>query len=307
MIQTMPGAKTTDFCFQPTVADKTPDVIDRVNATLEQIDELWADLDRGEFRLMPETESQSTTTASPGRAKRAADDEAALIHCKVSIVIPVYNERRTILQVIERVRELPLNKEIIVVDDCSTDGTQGWLETLATDGDLRVIYKKTNAGKGAALHTGFAAATGDVVIVQDADLEYDPRDIPAVVRPVALGQADVSYGSRYLNGRGGDGSWLHRLGNGLLTGLSNWLNGVQLTDMETCYKAFRRNVLSDLELKQKRFGFEPEVTAKLARRQYRIREVPIRYEPRNYSQGKKIGLKDLFSTLYCIVRYGWAD
>jgi glycosyltransferase involved in cell wall biosynthesis len=157
------------------------------------------------------------------------------------------------------------------------------------------------------LHTGFAAATGDIVIVQDADLEYNPSDIPSVIRPIVLGQADVAFGSRYLHGRGQDESRLHRLGNGLLTALSNRVNGLELTDMETCYKAFRRGVLRDLHLKQKRFGFEPEITAKLARRQYRIKEVPIRYAPRGYAQGKKIGVIDLINTLYCIVRYGWGD
>lgn len=306
MTQTMPMTTSSEFVIQPPV--KIPDVVGRVEATLDQIDELWADLDRGEFRLTTEVETQpKRPKRNSNSANKSAVEDSALLDCKVSIVIPVFNERSTILQVIEQVRQLPLNKEIIVVDDCSTDGTRGWLETLTEDAELRLIFQQANAGKGAALHTGFAAATGEIVIVQDADLEYDPQDIPAVVRPIALGQADVAYGSRYLNGRGRDGSCWHRFGNWLLTSLSNWLNGVQLTDMETCYKAFRRSVLNELDLKQRRFGFEPEVTAKLARRQYRIREVPIRYEPRDYSQGKKIGVKDLCSTLYCIVRYGWAD
>src|SRR6185436_12964004 len=204
---------------------------------------------RGEFELGIEKKEPAEPVAD-GNAefntgKPAKRDFA--IDCKVSIVIPVFNERRTILQVIERVQKLPFKKEIIVVDDCSTDGTRGWLETLPASDDLRLIFKEKNAGKGAALHTGFAAATGDIVIVQDADLEYNPQDIPAVIRPIAMGQADVAYGSRYLNGQGCDGSRVHRLGNWLLTSFSNWLNGVQLTDMETCYKAFRRDVLRQIE------------------------------------------------------------
>jgi len=274
----------------------TDEFIQRFEAGVDQIDQLWAELDAGEFSV---DDAIKSPVAKP--AEKATADG------KISIVIPVYNERNTILEVIERVRALPLCKEIIVVDDCSTDGTRGWLETLRGQADVRVILKDRNEGKGAALRTGFAAASGDVLIVQDADLEYDPRDIPVVVRPVLDGKADVAYGSRYLKGRGTDGSRVHRFGNWLLTALSNRLNGVRLTDMETCYKAFRRDVLREIELKQNRFGFEPEITAKLARRRYRIQEVPIRYQPRSYAAGKKIGVKDLVSTLYCIVRYGWAD
>lgn len=303
--------------------EPTTDVIARVNATLEQIDQLWAELDRGDFKLPTETKrptaeyrrpsmqctrpSSGTTPLPREESQSATCNRLTLSDCKVSIVIPVYNERNTILQVIERVRQLPLKTEIIVVDDCSTDGTRGWLEILRGTPDLHFIFKQQNEGKGAALRTGFAAATGDVVIVQDADLEYDPRDIPNVILPIVQGTADVSFGSRYLKGRGRDGSRFHRFGNWLLTTLSNRLNGVQLTDMETCYKAFRRNVLQEVEIQQNRFGFEPEITAKIARRRYRIEEVPISYNPRGYDEGKKIGLKDLASTLYCILRYGWAD
>lgn len=292
------------------------EVIDRVNATLEQIDQLWAELDRGEFKLTPEIKqpgrpgkrpSPGTNPLRSEKSKSVNCDPRDLTNCKVSVVIPVYNERNTILQVIERIRQLPIKTEIIVVDDCSTDGTRGWLEILRGTPDLHFIFKPQNEGKGAALRTGFEAATGDVVIVQDADLEYDPSDIPNVIRPIIMGKADVSFGSRYLQGRGRDGSRFHRFGNWLLTTLSNRLNGVQLTDMETCYKAFRRDVLQQVEFQQNRFGFEPEITAKLARRRYRIEEVPISYNPRGYAEGKKIGLKDLVSTLYCILRYGWAD
>ena len=316
-----PGASTV-----PGAA--TADVVARVNATLDQIDQLWAELDRGEFKLLPESKRPSPESRRPTLEYRRASPESkrpgpdtlrsetpksgacdahGLADCKVSIVIPVYNERNTILQVIERIRQLPLKTEIIVVDDCSTDGTRGWLEILRGTPDLHFIFKEQNEGKGAALRTGFAAATGDVVIVQDADLEYDPRDIPTVVRPIVMGETDVSFGSRYLQGRGRDGSRFHRFGNWLLTSLSNRLNGVRLTDMETCYKAFRRNVLQEVEIQQNRFGFEPEITAKIARRRYRIQEVPISYNPRGYADGKKIGVKDLVSTLYCILRYGWAD
>lgn len=260
-----------------------------IDQQLGQLDELFAQINAGEFDVRP-----LDYVWPAGR--------------KLSVVIPVYNERASILEVIAKVRALPVPKEIIIVDDCSTDGTRSWLETLRdTAADVRLIFKPQNEGKGAALRTGFEFATGDVVIVQDADLEYDPRDILQVVKPIVLGQADVVFGSRYLNGKSRDASLLHRAGNRLLTGLSNLLNGLQLTDMETCYKAFKRNVLRDIELKQNRFGFEPEVAAKVARRRYLITEVPIQYQPRSYAEGKKIGLKDLFSTLWCILRYGWAD
>lgn len=306
---------------------QTTDVGARVESTLEQLDALWAELDRGDFELnidgvksdAPALEpsiasSQSATRLQAQRAKlrakaieRSKAKVTALTDCKVSVVIPVYNEHTTVLHVIEQVQKLPLSTEIIVVDDCSTDGTQKSLETLRDMPGLRLILKQKNEGKGAALRTGFAAATGDIIIVQDADLEYDPRDIPAVIQPIVAGYADVSYGSRYLKGQGRDSSRLHRCGNWLLTSCANWINGVRLTDMETCYKAFRRSVVRDIAWKQDRFGFEPEITAKVVRRRYRLQEVPIRYNPRGYAEGKKIGVRDLFNTLYCIVRYGLAD
>ena len=224
----------------------------------------------------------------------------------VSVVIPVYNEEGTILEVLSRVQELTLRKEVIVIDDCSTDGTRDLLETVRDMPGLRVILKSENEGKGAALHVGFAAAVGDIVVVQDADLEYNPEEIPTVIRPLLDGDADAAFGSRFL-GVSQDRSLTHRLLNRVLTVASNTFTGLNLTDMETCYKAFRSNVLRDLPLKQSRFGFEPEVTAKLARRRYRIVESPIGYNARGYDEGKKIGIRDLFNALYCIVRYGLAD
>jgi glycosyltransferase involved in cell wall biosynthesis len=223
----------------------------------------------------------------------------------LSVVIPVYNEEATLRTILARVCRVPIPKEIVIVDDCSTDTTPEILRTLEGTAGLRIICKVRNEGKGAALRTGFAAATGDVVLVQDADLEYDPRDYPRLIRPLIEGEADVVYGSRFLGEHPQDPSWLHRVGNGLLTRASNLFTGLRLTDMETCYKAFRRDVLRNLQICQNRFGFEPEVTAKLARRRARIVEVPITYAARNYAEGKKIGLKDACNAFYCIVRYGW--
>lgn len=224
----------------------------------------------------------------------------------VTVVIPVYNEEDTILEVLARVQKLALRKEIVVIDDCSTDRTRDRLNSVRDMPGLRVILKPENQGKGAALRDGFAAAEGDIVVVQDADLEYNPEEIPTVIRPLLDGHADAAFGSRFL-GISQDRSLPHRLLNRSLTFASNAFTGLQLTDMETCYKAFRSNVLRDLPLKQNRFGFEPEVTAKLARRRYRIVESPIGYNARGYDEGKKIGIRDLVNALYCIVRYGLAD
>ncbi len=225
----------------------------------------------------------------------------------VSVVIPVYNEVATIGEVIRRVEEAPFPKEIVVVDDHSSDGTQNELRRLEANPQLHVIYKPVNAGKGAALRTGFQQAAGAVIVIQDADLEYDPADIASLLGPILNDEADVVYGSRFLGDQPQDPSWIHRLGNALLTRSSNWTTGLKLTDMETCYKAFRRDALRGLPLEQDRFGFEPEVTAKLARRGYRFEERPIRYEARSYRDGKKIGIKDLFNALYCIWRYGYGE
>ncbi len=225
----------------------------------------------------------------------------------VSIVIPVFNEQRWIDLVLRRVAKLPFRKELVIVDDCSRDGTRDILRRWHGVAGVSVIYKLQNEGKGAALHTGFEAARGNIIVVQDADLEYDPRDIPNLLRPIVEGRADVVYGSRFLGDEPQDPSWAHRLGNRLLTAASNAFTGLKLTDMETCYKAFRRDVLDEFPLVQKRFGFEPEITAKLARRGCRFAEVPARYAPRSYSQGKKIGLRDGWNAFYCIVRYGVSD
>lgn len=241
----------------------------------------------------------ASTTPGPGREWPAG--------FKLTIVVPVFNEQQTIAEILHRVRAVPVPKEIIVVDDHSADGTRVALERLGEWPELRVIHKPRNEGKGAALRTGFAAATGDVVVVQDADLEYDPNDLPSLLEPILRGEADVVYGSRYLHHEPQDPSLLHRLGNRLLTWASNLFTGLRLTDMETCYKMIPRPLLQSLEIQQNRFGFEPEVTAKLARRRVRIKELPVRYESRGYKEGKKIGWRDGVNAFYCIVRYRWHD
>ena len=226
---------------------------------------------------------------------------------KLSVVIPVFNEEATIARVISRVAALPLNTEIIVVDDHSKDGTRDILGKLADIQNLKVFLKEPNQGKGAALRTGFAQATGDYIVVQDADLEYDPRDIPKLLEPLINGDADIVYGSRLIGEEVQDESFVHRLGNAILTGASNMMSGLDLTDMETCYKAFSREVIESIRIDQNRFGVEPEITAKLARKGFHFVEVPISYNYRTYSEGKKIGVKDLINAVYCIGRYGWSD
>lgn len=225
----------------------------------------------------------------------------------LSVVIPVYNELKTVGRVLTRVAALPLNLEMVVVDDFSTDGTREILERLVGLPNIKIILKEKNEGKGAALRTGFQQTTGDFVVVQDADLEYDPRDIPHLIQPLLKGEADVVYGSRFIGEEQQDDSWVHRTGNAVLTGASNLFSGLKLTDMETCYKAFSREVLMDIQIEQDRFGIEPEITAKLARRGYRFTEVPISYDSRGYDEGKKIGVKDLINAIYCIGRYGVSD
>lgn len=222
---------------------------------------------------------------------------------ELTVVIPVYNEPVTVFEIVDRVRALPISKQIVVVDDGSTDGTTEALERLSGLPDVVVLKHTVNRGKGAALQTGFEYAQGRFVIVQDADLEYDPQDILRVIAPLQSGQSDVVYGSRYLDNAEQDPSWLHRLGNWGLTTFSNVLTGHRLTDMETCYKAFRRDLLQQIRIEQDRFGFEPEITAKLAQRGVTIREVGISYACRSREEGKKIGWRDLFNALYCIVRY----
>ncbi len=225
----------------------------------------------------------------------------------LSVVIPVYNEEPTIARVISRVAALPLNLEIVVVDDCSTDRTRDILNRLSGIESVNVIFKDANAGKGAAIRTGFQVAQGDYLVIQDADLEYDPRDIPELIQPLLREEADIVYGSRFIGEEVQDESWIHRLGNAILTGASNLFSGLKLTDMETCYKAFRSEVIQSIDIAQDRFGIEPEITAKLARRGFKFVEVPISYDSRGYDEGKKIGVKDLINAFYCIGRYGVSD
>lgn len=244
-----------------------------------------------------------TTTSEIAKTPRATVTKDAL----VSVVMPCFNERPTIVASVKRVLEAPFHKEIVLVDDGSTDGTR---DVLAAEVEkmpnVRVFYQPENRGKGAALRRGFEEAKGDIIIVQDCDLEYDPREIPKVVQPILDGDADVVYGSRFLGG--GPHRVLyywHSVGNNLLTTVSNMISDLNLTDMETCYKAFRSEVLRSIRLEEDRFGFEPEVTVKLARRPgVRVYEVPISYKGRTYAEGKKIGLKDAFRAMYCLARYG---
>jgi len=224
---------------------------------------------------------------------------------KLSVVIPCYNETGTLRAVLNSVIDAPgPEKEIIVVDDGSTDGTRQLLEQ-DVDGKLaRVIYLEHNQGKGAALRAGFAVATGEIIIVQDADLEYDPRDYPALIEPIIDDRADVVYGSRFMGQRPHRVLYFwHRVGNGLLTLLSNMFTNLNLTDMETGYKAFRREVIQSITIEEDRFGFEPEITAKIARGHYRIYEVGIGYFGRTYDEGKKIGWKDGVRAIWCILKY----
>ena len=228
---------------------------------------------------------------------------------KLSIIIPCYNEFVTILSLIDAVKKSPVaNKELIIVDDGSKDGTRELLDKIKDDPDLKVIFHKINQGKGAALRTGFREATGDICIVQDADLEYDPQELPIVIQPIVDGKADVVFGSRFQNGHPHRVVYFwHRVGNSVLTLMSNIFTDLNLSDMETCYKAFRREVIQGIKIQENRFGFEPEVTAKIAKMNLRIYEVGISYYGRTYNEGKKIGWKDGFRAIYCIFKYNiWA-
>ena len=224
---------------------------------------------------------------------------------KLSIVIPCYNEVRTIRQIVDRVRAAPVaEREIIIVDDCSRDGTRDLLRTEIAPLVDKILFHEMNQGKGAALRTGFRAATGDVVVVQDADLEYDPQDYPRLLQPILEGKADVVFGSRFQGGQPHRVVYFwHMVGNKLLTLLSNMATNINLTDMETCYKVFRREVLQRIEIEENRFGFEPEITAKVARLGVVIYEVGISYYGRTYAEGKKIGWRDGFRALWAIAKY----
>jgi glycosyltransferase involved in cell wall biosynthesis len=226
---------------------------------------------------------------------------------KLSVVIPVYNERATIEEIVRRVEAVPIPKEVILVDDASTDGTREIVEQLGKRPGIITLFHERNLGKGAALRTGFRRATGTVVIVQDADLEYDPNEYRRLLQPIVDGRADVVYGSRFRGEVARVHLYWHRVANGLITTLSNVFTNLNLTDVETCYKVFRREVLKDIEIKQNRFGVEPELTAKIARRKYRVYEMPISYSGRDYSEGKKIGFRDALNAVYCIIRYWIAD
>lgn len=223
---------------------------------------------------------------------------------KLSVVIPVYNEKQTILEIISRVRAVQLEKEIIIVDDCSTDGTRDILRQFPADGVVRIFYHDKNLGKGAALRTGFHKAVNEIIVIQDADLEYDPEEYGRLIKPIIDGKADVVYGTRFV------GSEAHRVfffwhmvGNKILTLFSNMMTNLSLTDMETCYKVFRREVLKNIDIEENRFGFEPEITAKLAKEKVRIFEVGISYAGRSYGEGKKINWKDGVSAIRCIIKY----
>lgn len=227
---------------------------------------------------------------------------------KLSVVMPVYNEIDTLREIIRRVREAPYEKEIIAVDDGSTDGSRELLAELAAEfPEVRAIFHERNMGKGAALRSGFDAVSGDVVIIQDADLEYNPEDYPAVLEPIIDGRADVVYGSRFLAGARRVHLFWHAMGNRLLTTLSNMTNNLCLSDMETCYKAFRADVLEKVTIRSRCFMCEPEFTAKIARNGFRIYEVPISYDGRSYDEGKKIGWWDGVKALWAILRYRLFD
>lgn len=269
------------------------------------IDRMEGLLARAESALETARQHGDLGQATPARRKADRPDGLRL---KVTVMMPVFNELATIRQIVDRVREEAAHDELLIVDDCSTDGTRDVLiEIDQKFDDVRVVLHGYNKGKGAALRTALSHARGDIVLVQDADLEYDPSDYAKLLEPIQRGQADVVYGSRFLENAEQDPSWLHRFGNRMLTRASNLTTRLRLTDMETCYKALRRDALRGVWLRENRFGFEPEITAKLARRGCRFQEVPIAYDGRGWDEGKKIGARDGFRALWCILRYAWFD
>ena len=225
---------------------------------------------------------------------------------KLSIVIPVYNEKSTIDEIVKRVQNVKFEKEIIIVDDCSSDGTRDKIDKISGN-NIKKLFHEKNKGKGASLRTGFQHVTGDIVIIQDADLEYNPNEYSNLIEPIVDGRADVVYGSRFLGGPHRVDFFWHYVGNKILTTLSNILTNLILTDMETCYKVFKAEIIKDIKIRSNRFGFEPEITAKLAKRKCIIYEMPISYSGRDYDEGKKIGWKDGVVALYCIVRFRLFD
>ncbi len=228
---------------------------------------------------------------------------------KLSVVIPVYNEEKTLAEIIRRVQATPYDKELIVVDDASTDGSRQILQQLAQQYDnIRPFFHERNQGKGAALRTGFQHVTGDVVIIQDADLEYNPIDYPELLKPIERGVADVVYGSRLIGAAPHRVLFFwHYVGNKVVTTLSNMFTNLNLTDMETCYKVFKAEIIKDIKIKSNRFGVEPELTAKIAKKRVRVYEVPISYDGRDYSEGKKITWRDGIAAVYYILRFRFCD
>lgn len=227
---------------------------------------------------------------------------------KISVLIPVYNEVETIKEIVVRVQKVEVEKEIVIVDDSSTDGTRECLREIAqSQENVKVIYHDRNQGKGAALRTGFQQLNGDVVIIQDADLEYDPKEYPVLLEPILDGRADVVYGSRFLGGPHRVLFFWHYLGNKFLTLLSNMLTNLNLTDMETCYKVFKKEVLDEIKIKSNRFAFDPEFTAKIAKKNFRIYETPISYSGRTYAEGKKIGWRDGIKAIFAIIWFRFFD
>ena len=223
---------------------------------------------------------------------------------QLSVIVPVFNEELTIKRIIDSIQSSPVDlKEIIIVDDCSTDSTRDILNNIE-DPKIKILFNKKNMGKGFALKRGFAEAKGDICIVQDADLEYDPEEYPKLIKPIIDDKADVVYGSRFQGGGPHRVVYFwHRVGNGVLTLLSNFFTDLDLSDMETCYKAFKRNIIQSIKIEEKRFGFEPEITAKISKMNLRIYEVGIAYYGRTYAEGKKINWKDGFRAIYCILKY----